>query len=353
MRTGVPEFYPQITDELLRSAAQDLHQLERLRRVGARSVLTVPMVAATGVIGTITLGTIESGRRLTVEDLALAEELGRRAGTAVEHARVHGERSETAATLQAALLPPRLPELPELAIAARFRAAGGGDTVGGDFYDLFPIAGEDRAWMVVMGDVTGKGAAAAAITSLARYAMRTAALYERDPSRVLQRLNHVLVHDDDRRRLCTAVCARVEPRPGGTAVTIACAGHPPPLRTHRDGRVEAIGEPGTLLGAFEHGHWTDTAVELAPQESVVLYTDGVTDTRGAHSRFGIERLMDVVAAAAGRGADEVASALDDALLGFQEGPQRDDVALLVLQPAAASEPRSAVAARTDGAPDAA
>jgi serine phosphatase RsbU (regulator of sigma subunit)/PAS domain-containing protein len=332
MRTGTSQFYPEITDDVLRAAARDMHQLEQLRAVGARSVLVVPMVAAAGVIGTITLGSIESGRRLTHEDLLLAEELGRRAGIAVEHSRVHGERSEVAATLQAALLPPRLPVVPELTLAARFRAAGGGNSVGGDFYDLFPLEGEPAAWMVVMGDVTGKGPAAAAITSLARYAMRTAALYERDPSRVLQRLNHVLVNDDHPRRLCTAVCARVEAAPGRATVTVACAGHPPPLLTNGEGRVDAVGRPGTLLGAFEDGHWSDTTVELGPRDTLLLYTDGVTDTRGPDGRFGVERLEQVVAEAAGRDPDHLASVLDDALLRFQDGAQRDDVAVLALQP---------------------
>jgi serine phosphatase RsbU (regulator of sigma subunit) len=183
--------------------------------------------------------------------------------------------------------------------------------------------------MIVMGDVTGKGPAAAAITALARYTMRTAALYERSPSRVLERLNHVLVHDDDRRRLCTAVCARVD---AGGEVTISCAGHPPPLRSLPGGTIEPIGQPGTLLGAFEDGHWSDSTIHLHPDESLVLYTDGVTDARGPLDRFGADRLDQVLASAAGQPAGTVAAALDEALIRFQDGhPQRDDVALLVLQ----------------------
>jgi PAS domain S-box-containing protein len=329
MRTGRSQFHPQISDELLRAAAADETQLAALREVDARSVLVVPLVVAGQPIGTITMGTIESARRLTPDDLALAEELGRRAGIAVEHSRVHRDRSAIAATLQAALLPPSLPEIPGVAIAARFRAASGGATVGGDFYDVFPLGGDRASWMVVMGDVTGKGPAAAAITALARYTMRTAALYERSPSRVLERLNHVLVHDDDRRRLCTAVCARVDE---GGEVTISCAGHPPPLRSLPGGTIEPIGQPGTLLGAFEDGHWSDSTIHLHPDESLVLYTDGVTDARGPLDRFGADRLDQVLASAAGQPAGTVAAALDEALIRFQDGhPQRDDVALLVLQ----------------------
>jgi PAS domain S-box-containing protein len=333
MRTGVSELYPTIDDQLLQMASTDDAQLRALRDVGAHSVLIVPMVAGGRTIGTITMGTIESQRRLGEEDLALAEELGRRAGIAVEHARVHRDRSTIAATLQAALLPPSLPAIAGLELAARFRAAGGGTTVGGDFYDVFALPGEPRAWMIVMGDVTGKGPEAAAITALARYTMRTAALYERDPSRVLDRLNHALLHDAEQRRLCTAVCVRVQPGHSDAALTVATAGHPLPLRIRPDGQLDEIGAPGTLLGAFEPGHWSDVPLQLAPGESIVLYTDGVTDARGDADRFGSERLERIVAAGAGASAGELAAQIDEALIAFQGGePQRDDIALLVLRP---------------------
>jgi len=333
MRTGTSELYPEISDELLRVAAGDDEQLEALRAVGARSVLIVPMTAGGRTIGTITMGTIESQRRLTTDDLLLAEELGRRAGIAVEHARVHREHAGIASTLQAALLPPMLPEVPGLEMAARFRAAAGGETVGGDFYDVFELPGEPRAWMVVMGDVTGKGPAAAAITALARHTIRTASFYEREPSRILERLNHILVHDDDRRRLCTAVCARIEPREGdGVAMTLACAGHPLPLRSRPDGTVDELGRPGTLLGAFPQGHWSDVTLRLEPGDDVLLYTDGVTDIRGPHDRFGARRLRELVAGTAGQPAGAVATAVVEALVGFQDQEaQRDDIALLVLR----------------------
>jgi serine phosphatase RsbU (regulator of sigma subunit)/PAS domain-containing protein len=344
MRTGVSELYPTIDEQLLRMAATDDAQLQALRDVGARSVLIVPMVAGGQTIGTITLGTIESQRRLGEDDLALAEELGRRAGIAVEHAQVHRDRSAIAATLQAALLPPSLPAVAGLEVAARFRAAGGGTTVGGDFYDVWALPGEPRAWMIVMGDVTGKGPEAAAITALARYTMRTAALYERDPSRVLERLNHALLHDADQRRLCTAVVVRVvpgEPDAAGAQadITISAAGHPLPLRVRPDGRLDEVGSPGTLLGAFEPGHWSDVDVHLEAGDAIVLFTDGVTDARGDADRFGDERLGRVVAATAGASAGAVAAQIDQALIAFQGGvQQRDDIALLVLRPPPAPAP---------------
>lgn len=330
MRTGRSEHYPDVSDDLLRLVAADDRQLEHLRGVGARSALVVPLVARGETTGTITLGTAESGRRLTTDDLALVEELGRRAGTALDNARVHAERSDIAAKLQDALAPPRLPVIGGLAIAARFRAAGEASSVGGDFYDLFGVG---DAWIVTMGDVTGKGPGAAATTSLARYTMRTAARYVYTPSEILARLNEALGEDDEeRRKLLTAVCAKLRVTSAGVEVTLACAGHPSPLLAGADGSVRGECGSGPLLGAFDDGLWTDAHLLLESGESLVLYTDGVTDTVGdSGGRFGHERLESVLSGLAGRPPDEIAAGLDEALLDFQDGDQRDDVALLVLQ----------------------
>jgi serine phosphatase RsbU (regulator of sigma subunit) len=185
--------------------------------------------------------------------------------------------------------------------------------------------------MVVMGDVTGKGPEAASITSLARYTMRTAAVYEHSPEGVLERLNAALVVDPDRRQICTVVAARiVTAADGGAEVTMACGGHPAPFRLH-DGHAEPVPAAGPLLGAFETGRWPEAVVRLAPGESLVLYTDGVTDTRSATERFGSDRLADVLAGASDLEPDEIANRVDAALIAFEDGPQRDDVALLVLR----------------------
>ncbi|HEY3020110.1 MAG TPA: SpoIIE family protein phosphatase [Solirubrobacteraceae bacterium] len=329
LATGRSELYHHIDDALLRAAARDSAQLDALRRVGALSALVVPLVAGDRIIGTITLGTTrDSGRRLNETDLELAEELARRAGVAIENARVHGERVQIATTLQEALLPPRLPEIPGVSIAARFRAAGEASHVGGDFYDVFAVPG---GWMAIIGDVTGKGAPAAAVTALARHTMRTAAQYEPSPARVLARLNEAIL-EAERSQLCTAACVRLAPVLGGRLqVTVACAGHPAPLLVRGSGEVVAVESAGTLLGAFARGAWDDTLLPLEAGDSLVLYTDGVTDTGGEHERFGAERLEALLAAAAGSDADALAARIDGALRDFQSGDQRDDMALLVLQ----------------------
>jgi serine phosphatase RsbU (regulator of sigma subunit) len=329
LATGRSELYAHIDDALLRAASRDSAQFDALRRVGALSALVVPLVAGDRIIGTITLGTTrDSGRRLNEADLELAEELGRRAGVAVENARVHGERVLIATTLQDALLPPRLLEIPGVSIAARFRAAGEASRVGGDFYDVFAVPG---GWMAIMGDVTGKGAAAAAVTALARHTMRTAAQYEPSPARVLARLNEAVL-SAERAQLCTAVCVRLAPMLGGRLqVTVACGGHPAPLVVRASGEVVAIEAAGTLLGAFPHGAWADQGMPLEAGDSLLLYTDGVTDTGGPHERFGMERLHALLAESAGSDADALAARIDQALRDFQDGEQRDDMALLVVQ----------------------
>jgi serine phosphatase RsbU (regulator of sigma subunit) len=328
MRHGRPQLFEHVDETTVAGYAAGERHFELMRELGTRSLAVVPLSAGDRALGAITVGTAESGRRLTEVDLALLAEVGRRAGIAVENARVHEARTRIAVTLQRSLLPPRLPIVPGLTIAARFRAAGITSEVGGDFYDLFP-AGD--AWMVVIGDVTGKGPEAAAITSLARYTMRTASVYESSPAAVLHRLNEALAADPERRRLCTVLCLRLE-RDGDGPLrgTLAAGGHPLPFLVGPDGAAP-VGRPGPLLGAFEGSHWRESAVDLPEGTSLVLYTDGVTDTRGLDGRFGDARLASVLASARGLDADEVASRIDAALLDFQQGPQPDDVALLVLR----------------------
>jgi PAS domain S-box-containing protein len=329
LRSGTSIVWSSVTAEDIRAYAQSERHAELMESIGTRSVLIVPMISGDRVIGTIELATTaESGRRLGAADLELAEELARRAAIAVDHARVHAARTHIATTLQRSLLPPRLPVIPGLAIAARFRAAGTATEVGGDFYDLFEGRGK---WMVMMGDVTGKGPGAAAITSLARYTMRTVAQYEDDAREMLKRLNATLGDDPERRQICTAVCVGVgdvDEATGAVALQVVCAGHPSPLLVESDGAVRAVGRPGTLLGAFPEGRWTAAEVALTPGSSLVLYTDGVTDTRGPEGRFGADRLEALLRRLGPLEPDAIASGIDHALQEF--GEQRDDVAVLVL-----------------------
>jgi serine phosphatase RsbU (regulator of sigma subunit) len=276
----------------------------------------VPMLAGARTIGVISLG---SQRAFTAADRELAEELGRRAGTAVEHARLYRERSHIATTLQRGLLPDALPHVPGLRLCSLYRPAGEENLAGGDFYDAFPAG---TGWMLVVGDVTGRGAEAAAQTGQVRHTLRTAGRLLGEPAAALEQVNQALV---ERRELtpCTVAIVHVM----GQTAGVFCAGHPQPLLV-RAGEVRPVGRLGPMLGAWPDSRWDAEALALAPGDTLVLYTDGVTDTRGEHDRFGEARLLETL-----RGTTDAASAvaaIDRALNAFQHGPQADDTAILTL-----------------------
>ena len=289
-------------------------------------VLRVPLRAGAETIGTLRLAHADPLRRFTDEDRALAEELGHRAGVAVLNARAYSRRTAIAQALQHGLLPPELPELPGWATAVLYRPAGEFNEVGGDFYDVFK--GPD-SWMVAIGDVAGQGAEAAARTSLTRFTLRTAAELTGDVSRAVERLNATL-RDQAGLPLCTVVCASLAERPDGTAaLTLASAGHPPPLLV-RGREVIPIGRPGTIAGAFDDETWPADTVEVRRGDVLVLYTDGVLDFVGEQDRFGEERLHEALAELEGS-AEERLAALYAVLQRFGRGAQSDDTTILVLE----------------------
>src|SRR5437867_2620810 len=213
----------------------------RLEALPAGSAIAVPLVTRGRTIGVMTLVTDPERRTYGATERSLAEDLASRAALAVENARLFAERSRVARALQQSLLPPQLPQIPGVEVAARYHAAGEGIDVGGDFYDLFRTAKDD--WAILVGDVCGKGADAAALTALARYTVRAAAMQARRPSRVLTTLNDALLAEASRRaspdeRFCTVAYTRLRPVAKGIRITTASGGHPQPLVVSADGRVE-------------------------------------------------------------------------------------------------------------------
>jgi sigma-B regulation protein RsbU (phosphoserine phosphatase) len=235
---------------------------------------------------------------------------------------------ELAATLQASLIPPDPPSIAGLDVAAAYRPAGTGDEVGGDFYDVFENARGD--WAVVLGDVCGKGAAAATVTALARYTVRAAAVRSRRPRTVLGLLNDALLRQGSE-RFCTVVYARFRMDRARTRITVGSGGHWLPLRVSAAGDVQEIGRPGVVLGVFESVHLDESTVELAPGDSVVFFTDGVVEARRGDDMFGPERLVSLLAAHAGQSAGDITAAVVDAALEFQEGLPLDDIAVVVVR----------------------
>ena len=247
-----------------------------------------------------------------------------------------GERFATLArTLQESLLPPDLPAIFGAEIAARYHPAGDGSEIGGDFYDVFQIG--ESEWCAVMGDVCGKGAPAARLTALSRYTLRAAAIRSASVVQNLEVLNVALVRqaNDDRRRgesrFATASLVRFHPDESGLAVRAGSGGHPPPLVVRADGTVEPIPCRGALLGVFDEVTFHPADGHLGLDDVLVLYTDGVTEARRGQEEFGEERLVDLLRGCAGRTAAQVTGAVEDAVLAFQEGTARDDMAVLAIR----------------------
>lgn len=297
--------------------------------------IMVPMSSAGRTTGVLTLGNDPGGRSFDDDDLALAAELAWRAAVAVENARLASERGEVARVLQEGLKPPALPHMPGWDSAAVYLPAGEVNAVGGDFYDAFEV---DGGWMVTVGDVVGRGAAAASLTALARHTIRTTGLLTGDPRRALELLDAELRARGEG-ALCTAailVLPRSENDPAD--VTFVSAGHPLPLLL-RDGAVEEVGAPGPLLGAFEGATWKPQTLRLGAGDQLVLFTDGVIEARGREDRFGDGRLRQELAGAEGPLA--AIRRVTQALEGFIGGEPEDDVALVVVRREPAKRLRSA------------
>jgi PAS domain S-box-containing protein len=330
LRTGQPELYPEIPEELLRDAAQDEEHYEAIMEIGMRSAIIVPMTTRGRALGALSFVSGPSGRRFDERDVDLAQELARRCATAIDNARLYTDRSYIARTLQQSLLPVELPDIPGVEVAARFRPTGEGNEVGGDFYDMFETG--NNGWAVVMGDVCGKGPDAAAVTALARYTLRAAAMRERLPSRSLATLNEALLRQRDDRRFCTVAYAYIEMLDHGARAGISTGGHPLPLLLRTDGSVETVGLPGTLLGIVPDPSLEDQAVTLEPGDALVFYTDGVIENRpGSDGVLDERRLAELVATCSGGGADAIASRIEEAAVLSQGGGPKDDIAVLVLR----------------------
>ena len=321
-RTGEPLLYPEIPDEMLIRGAVDERHLALLRAVGMSSAIVVPIAIGQRILGAMTLVTAESGRVLDPFDLRLAEQVAARAAVAIENARLYSQRSQIAHTLQESLAPDALPAIPDFELASVYVPALSGAEVGGDFYDAWRT---DTGWVMAIGDVTGKGAKAAALTALVRHTLRAVSDYEFSPARLLARVDRALKRQPQL-SICTALCLRLD----DDRITLAIAGHPLPLVVGADG-VHTVGEAGPLLGAFADAGWTEKRFSLPPGASLVAYTDGVTDALGSDgSRYGNDRLSRLLAGASSRGATALAQRIGDTLDSFQAEDHVDDTAVLVL-----------------------
>jgi sigma-B regulation protein RsbU (phosphoserine phosphatase) len=166
---------------------------------------------------------------------------------------------------------------------------------------------------------------------LARYTIRTAAMSEGRPSAILETLNQAVLRQTDDERFCTACCVRLRPSGSQTRATVSSGGHPLPLVLRADGSTEAVGSPGTIVGVFENPVLVDQAVDLGLGDTLVLYTDGVTDERRDADEFGEARLHEALSELTGTGAQRIADGVVEAVVGFRTGQPKDDIAILAIQ----------------------
>lgn len=296
--------------------------------VGGETVV-LPLVARNRVIGMLTLGK-PSDDHFRQEILELAEDLSRRAALALDNARLYSERMAISQSLQRSLLPPQLPDVPNVEVEVIYRAAGEGNEVGGDFYDLFPI--RDGAYGFAIGDVCGTGPEAAAVTGLARHALRLLAREGFGGPAVLERLNAAILDEGERSRFLTLLYGELWPQEDGSALLkVVCAGHPLPLRLRQDGTVEPAAEPQPLLGVLDDLELYEQTVMLDPGDVLLCVTDGITERREGTRMLGDDGLAEVLSGCTGLTAGAVAARILRAVERFAAEPASDDMAILALR----------------------
>jgi PAS domain S-box-containing protein len=327
--SGRARLYPEISDEALAAHARDSEHLAMLRAIGATAAIIVPLAAPSRTVGAITLASSKSTRSLSHRDLALAERLGRRSGTAVESARLYTERKRIADVLQAALLPEKLPEITGVQTRALYHAAGELNRVGGDFYDAC-ACGPGR-WMVAIGDVCGKGPRAAGVTALARHTLRAAARLYQSPTGILTTLHEALAAQPAGADMCTVCLVMIEPHEDRAQLTVALAGHPPPVLIGADGNATQVGRPGTLLGVVDALKIHEVGLELAVGETLLLYTDGVLEAGAPERQIGERGLLALCGEASGLELAELLRRIEQTAVGRTGGQLRDDIAMLGLR----------------------
>ncbi len=329
LRSGRAVLLAQMPEDFQRRIAAGSEHFELMRRLRYHSAIVVPLVARKRVLGALSLLRMEDGVPYDADDLVLCEELARRAGLAIDNSRLFEATRRLARTLQQSLLPARLPEIPGVRMTGRYRPAGQGQEVGGDFYDAFAI--DPTRWGIVIGDVCGKGPRAAAITALARYTIRAVA--GPDPAAVLRRLNRAALRDRSSladRFLSAAFTVAVK-RAEGLELLLAAGGHPPPLVLRADGRAEQLAVSGPLLGVAPDVEFSPVRAVLDPGDALLLYTDGLTDARAPERVLDEADVLELLA----RGRRD--GLTGEALTEFLEreatgGPDpRDDIAMLLVE----------------------
>jgi serine phosphatase RsbU (regulator of sigma subunit) len=289
-------------------------------------VLLLGLTARGATVGVLML-TRGQARRFDDDEVAFAERVAARAAIALDSARLYEERARVASVLQRSLRPPALPEVGDMRLAARYRPSAEHLEIGGDFYDVY---GADGDWLLALGDVCGKGVEAAALTGQTRQSLRTAAYFDPRPAVVLGALNHVL-WEPGSEQFVTVVCARVRTSAdGGADVEIAVAGHPAPIVLRAGGDVEQVEIFGTAIRVAPQAKYRTATLRLECGDTLLMFTDGVDEARGADGFYGVDRLTSLLPAYAGAAPDVICEAIEQDVIEFVDGGPHDDIALLAV-----------------------
>jgi GAF domain-containing protein len=341
LRSGQSLFVEDLDDSSSTAGANAPEYVTSLQAAGFGGFLVSPLRTRGRTLGALAFFN-QKGRAITTEDRILAEALSSRAALAIDNALLYETESHIATQLAASLLPARLPNIEGLEIAVRYKAGSSGLDVGGDFYDVFACGDatfDVASVLVLIGDVQGKGVEAAAVTGLARHTVRASAKYETSPAALLRRLNDAInvnieessakgAYSRAEARLCTAAIIRFDRADSGWVATTSTAGHPLPLVRRADGSVINACEPGLLLGVADTPTYQETIVNLRPDETIVLYTDGVSERHADGEMFGTEGIARVLKESTGP-APLVAEAIVDAAMGYSTRREDDLVVLTI------------------------
>jgi GAF domain-containing protein/anti-sigma regulatory factor (Ser/Thr protein kinase) len=320
-----PLLIEHLTPEFIQRVTQGRDEEVQAVAAQALTTLTVPLFGREGVLGAITLATLTtSGRRFTNDDIPLSEELGRRAGVAIENAHLYSQQRTVAESLQHALLPQQLPTIPGFEATARYLPGTPGERVGGDWYDLFETPAGEIA--IVMGDVVGHGIPAASLMAQLRNALRAYVWGGKQPSEVLVLLNHLLFGLEPE-GMATLAIGLLDPIT--SRLCFASAGHLPLLHVRGD-EAAFVGEGlGPPLGAIPFARYEEAVLELRPNDTAVFYTDGLVEDRTRSIDAGLDDMRRAITEHGDGPLEELSDAVVRACLG--DRLVEDDVALLILR----------------------
>jgi PAS domain S-box-containing protein len=331
LRLNQPMIWRDLTaPEVVDKVAQNNEHLRLMADAGYNSAAVVPLTARGRTIGALSFLHASSDLRYDPDDLEFLAELGERAALALDNAQLYRERDRIAKNLQRGLRPPRPAEIPGLDISVVFEAAGEGIEVGGDLYDVLPY---ERGCWILVGDVAGKGSAAAGVSVALRHTVRGLTRVISEPDQVLAEVNELLLAGDSLNDFATAMLAKLTREEDGWRLVLASAGHPPAVHAGT-GEPDLLGG-GSVLGAWEELHVERHELHLGPAETIVLCTDGWLEAGPVASHAGPEAFAEMAQSLAGLELDEVTERLRADALRRSAGALRDDLVVLAVRPRAA------------------